>query len=639
MCGIVGVVTGSSLQCDWETIERMMNAVKHRGPDSFGTWNEDGIWLGHRRLAIIDLSEAGHQPMQSADGRYVITYNGEIYNYLEIRKMVDQRTGVQWRGHSDTEVLLEAIGLFGVRETLQLVNGMFAFAVWDRKTRVLTLARDRFGEKPLYYATRANGFAFASEAHALKVHGGLNLSISRDALYWYFKLGYIPAPISIYENVAKLLPGHLLTWRDGICSPMECYWSLARIAERGISHRFKSEMEAVEALETELTSACRTRMISDVPLGAFLSGGVDSSVVVALMQASSSRPVKTFTIGFDVAALDESQYGRAVAGHLGTEHIEYIATEQDALSISSKLGDIYDEPFADPSSIPTYLVSAMCREHVTVCLSGDGGDELFAGYGRYQTVPRVWSAIENIPFRGLLARLVLLQPTRLLDLILRPLVPLAPGPSSNTSSLVLRVHRLAERLDSRNIQEYYDHIMRQSPRPEAFVCSPNSAVSWMSDMPDFDDVVDWICFYDAVSYLPGDILAKVDRATMAVSLEGRMPLLDPKVVETAWRIPASMKIKNGVAKWPLRQVLYKYVPEHLVDRPKMGFGIPLGQWLAGPLRPLVQDLLSYDRLRQQGVVNAMATSRCVDDFYSGKRPEPQVVWALLVLQIWLDQQP
>jgi asparagine synthase (glutamine-hydrolysing) len=638
MCGIVGVIFGSGLDCDLQRIERMMNAVRHRGPDSAGTWSENGTWLGHRRLAIIDVSAAGHQPMQSADGRYVITYNGEIYNHAELKNKVEQHSCIAWRGHSDTEVLLEAIGVFGIEQTLTLANGMFAFAVWDRREQSLTLARDRFGEKPLYYAQRGRGLAFASEVRALRAHGGMNLSISREALYWYFRYGYVPTPLSIYKSVTKLPPGHFMTWKDGHCSVPKSYWSLAQVAEMGMSQPFANEVEALAALESALSRACSIRMVSDVPLGAFLSGGIDSSIVAALMQASSSRPVKTFTIGFDEKSYDEAQYAHAVARHLGTEHTSYVATETDALAIFPKLGLINDEPLGDSSSIPTYLVSAMSRRHVTVCLSGDGGDEIFAGYERYRRVRRAWMNAKSIPFRRFIGRMIGLVPPQSLNALVQPLAFLAVRDRASRDSLGPKVHRIAERLESPTLGAFYDHSMRHSSAPERFVTPKGEQKLWRPVPPSFSDPIDWMCFQDSTSYLPGDILAKVDQASMSVSLEGRMPMLDPNVVETAWRIPARMKAKNGVLKWPLRQLLYKYVPRTLVDRPKMGFGIPLREWLLGPLKPWARDLLSYDRLRQQGIVNAAAAACYGEEFFAGGSAEAQGIWTMLALQIWLDHQ-
>lgn len=640
MCGVAGIISGPGFACSEPQRSAMLEAIRHRGPDSCGCWQEEAVWLGHRRLSVIDLSQAGHQPMVSSCGRYVLTYNGEIYNFKTLRQQLTRDFAIAWKGLSDSEVLLELIAKLGVPAALRRLNGMFAFAVWDRHHRRLTLARDQFGEKPLYYGAKNKGFFFASELKSLEVLADLPLTISRESLYWYFHYGYVPAPLSIYEGVAKLLPGHYVEWQDGELSEACAYWSLADVCEAGAANQFTSPQDAIAAVEQALADACRLRMIADVPLGAFLSGGIDSSCVVAMMQAQSARPVKTFTIGFDIPAADESAYAKAIANHLGTDHSDLIVAEQDAIDIVPKLGKLNDEPFADSSSIPTFLVSQMARQQVTVCLSGDGGDELFAGYERYRKMPDLWQRVQKMPFAATAGRLVGAMPTKLLDVALRPLEARANKMGSTPDSVGLKAKRFAERLGASSFAEFYDYVMRQAQHPEALL--PGHVGQERGSMrkrePALDALVDWMCWHDSVTYLPGDILTKVDRATMAVSLESRMPMLDPGVAKVAWRIPANMKIRDGTTKWPLRQVLYKYVPQELIDRPKMGFGIPLREWLLGPLREWARDLLSKEKLQRHSLVDIDAATRLVDDFYSGRRPEPNAIWALLMLQCWLEDR-
>jgi asparagine synthase (glutamine-hydrolysing) len=640
MCGIAGIIAGRTLSARREYLASMMSRMRHRGPDGDGVWNEDGTWFGQLRLAIIDLSPNGTQPMVSHNGRHVITFNGEIYNFAELRRDLDREHSIAWRGSSDTEVLLELIARRGIDQALAAIDGMFAFAVWDKLDRSLTLARDRFGEKPLYYVEQGGGIAFASELTALEAHPDVSRETSPDTLAAFLTSGTVPGALSILRDVKKLPPASVLVHREpdqtgGGQSSIRAYWSIADVAERGLADPFRDETEAVGAVEAALKASCLSRMVSDVPLGAFLSGGVDSSVIVALMQAQSSRPVKTFTIGFEEEKYNEAPHAKAVAVHLGTDHTEQILSEQDALEMAPRLGQLYDEPFADSSAIPTYLVSRMARRHVTVCLSGDGGDELFGGYGRYAVHPAVWDKISRVPFRGLAGRTLRSLPTSLLNTLLAPLSGTAARFTRSDEKVGVKAQRLAERLDAPDFQAYYRRMMSYVPDASRYVIGGGQPAVPPS-IPNLPTRLDWMCLNDSVTYLPDDILVKVDRAAMAVSLEGRMPLLDPKLAEVAWRVPAAMKMRDGVSKRPLREVLARHVPRALFERPKMGFGIPLREWLQGPLRHWAADLLSEDRLRRQGLLDVAATRALHEDFTTGRRPEPVKLWTVLMLQAWLE---
>ncbi|MGZ5257189.1 MAG: asparagine synthase (glutamine-hydrolyzing), partial [Burkholderiales bacterium] len=585
-------------------VERMADTLFHRGPDDSGTWidKDAGIALGHRRLSIIDLSPEGHQPMTSHSGRYVMAYNGEIYNFRELRKELE-RDGVQWRGHSDTEVMLAAFEAWGVEGALQRFNGMFAFALWDRNEKALHLARDRLGEKPLYYGWAGKTFLFASELKALKAHPAWRAEIDRNALAAYLRHNYVPAPYSIYTGIAKLPPGHRIKLTAHDTGPVrtEPYWSLREAAEAGVANPLDVDDEtAVEGLDRLLRDAIARRMVADVPVGVFLSGGIDSSTVVALMQAQSSRPVRSFSIGFAEEAYNEARHAKAVAQHLGTDHTELYVTPQQAMSVIPKLPLIYDEPFADSSQIPTFLVSELARKHVAVTLSGDGGDELFCGYVRYFWGRRIWNRIGRLPYRL----------RTLTAAALRSLSPsswnvLFAGMNRLMSSTAVgeltgdRVHKLANVLAVSSPDALYHGLVSHWPQPQSMVHGSREPLTALTDRTQWARLSDFtqrMMFLDAVTYLPDDILVKVDRASMAVSLEARVPMLDHRVVEFAWRVPLSRKNRNDQGKWLLRQVLYRYVPPALIDRPKMGFGVPIDSWLRGPLRGWAEDLLSEHRL-------------------------------------------
>ncbi|MDF5733667.1 MAG: asparagine synthase (glutamine-hydrolyzing), partial [Rhizonema sp. PD38] len=610
MCGIIGFwnlslhLSTDQLQA---SVQRMSNTLLHRGPDDGGSWvdSDMGIALGHRRLAIVDLSPFGHQPMVSADDRYVIVFNGEVYNFLELQRQLES-LGHKFRGHSDTEVMLASFSQWGLDEAIKRFNGMFAFALWDRQERVLHLGRDRLGEKPLYYGWIGQTFLFGSELKALKAHPNFQNEINRDALALFLRYNYVPAPYSIYKGIYKLPPGTVLTW-NGVdsCSTPVPYWSAKETAQLGVADPFTgSKLEAVAQLEVLLKDAVGLRMVADVPLGAFLSGGIDSSTVVALMQAQSSQPVKTFSIGFYESAYNEAHHAKAVAQHLGTDHTELYVTSEDALAVIPKLSMLYDEPFSDCSQIPTFMVAQLARRHVTVSLSGDGGDELFAGYNRYFWGRSIWQKIGWIPpmLRQTAARALTSLSPQNWDYGLTHFNALLPS-KLRQSSYGHKLYTLAEILTVPDAETMYTKLVSHCKKPEALVIGGSEPSVTLNDHSCWEKLPDFtqnMMYLDTVSYLPDDILVKVDRASMGVSLEGRIPLLDHRVVEFAWRVPLSMKISNGQGKWLLRQVLYKYVPKELIERPKMGFGIPIASWLRGPLRDWAEALLNEARLHKEG---------------------------------------
>ncbi len=625
MCGIAGFFDLSQSQSTEvleQSVQRMAATLHHRGPDDTGTWvdQESGIALGHKRLSIVDLSPLGHQPMHSASGRYCVSYNGEIYNHRELRSELEQK-GYAFRGRSDTEVLAEAIDCWGFSETLQRSNGMFAIAVWDSRTRKLTLARDRIGIKPLYYGWSGNSFLFGSELKALRAHPQFQPEINRDAIAMLLQYCYIPAPYSIYHRVNKLPPGTTLELgRDSTpdsASPVP-YWNMSEAAAAGIQHPFEGSPEqAADELERLLLDSVRSRMEADVPLGAFLSGGIDSSLVVALMQSQSSKPVRTFSIGFNEASYNEANYAKAVAEHLETQHTEYYVTPQEAMDVIPSLPEMYDEPFADSSQIPTYLVSKITKQHVTVSLSGDGGDELFGGYNRYAHTQRIWNKVARLPrpLRSLAAALLqVCVPWRGEDVrrLLRT-------PNAQALYAWLNTHW----------KEPGAIVIGSKPQPVAF----EQFERW-NTRPAF---VEQMMHLDSVTYLPDDILTKVDRASMAGSLEARVPLLDHRVVEFAWSLPLRMKVHEGVSKYPLRQVLRRYVPDELFERPKVGFGVPINEWLRGPLRDWAEELLSEDRLRQEGFFDVARVRRRWHDHLQCNGEWHYWLWDVLMFQAWLRQ--
>jgi len=631
MCGIAGLWQLAGSRDLAAQSRAMTKAIAARGPDGEGHWTDAaaGITLGHRRLAIIDLSPTGFQPMTSADGRIVITYNGELYNRAEMAAELDR----PWRGTSDTEVLVETIARYGIDGALARANGLFAFAAFDRTTRTLHLSRDRLGIKPLYW-TRQNGlFGFASELKALRAAGGLALTLDPGAVASYLRYLCVPAPRTIFREVEKLAPGHRLEVNAANVA-VRRYWDVADVARRGQQVRDRrAEPDIVEELHALLADAVKRQMVSDVPLGAFLSGGIDSSAVVALMQRAASRPVKTFSIGFREQAFNEADHAKAVARHLGTDHTELVLSAADAQAIIPELPAIYDEPFADSSQIPTCLVSRLARRHVTVALSGDGGDEIFGGYVRYQGIARLAGAARRLPrpLRRLAARSIELISADAWDMLARPL-PQRFKPRHAGD----KIRKGAALLGEDDALDMYRRVVSHTPRPGCFlpgVSEPADVIERLRGETAGLDTVSQLRLLDMMTYLPDDVLTKVDRASMAVGLEARVPLLDHRVVEFAWRLPSDLLIANREGKRPLRAVLARYVPKSLVDRPKMGFGIPVGEWIKGPLRPWAEDLLSPAALAD-GLFDHAAVRRWFAEFLAGRRDAQHGLWAVLQFQAW-----
>ena len=648
MCGIAGFFGRQRSRPADElatTVRAMTDAIVHRGPDDAGAWidAECGVGLGHRRLSILDLSPEGHQPMLSEDGRFVIVFNGEVYNFQPLRAELEAK-GHKFRGHSDTEVMLAAFLEWGVEASTKRFNGMFAFALWDRQDRVLHLGRDRLGEKPLYYGWVDGTFVFASELKALRPFPGFNTDIDRRSLTGLLRYNYIPEPYSIYKGIRKLPPASLLTW-DGSDSRPEpkLYWNLREVVEHGLDHQLKcSDAEATDELEALLKRAVGMRMISDVPLGAFLSGGIDSSLTVALMQSQSSRPVRTFTIGFHEKEYNEAQLAKEVAKHLGTDHTEFYVTPKDALDVIPKLPSLYDEPFSDYSQIPTYLVCGLARQHVTVALSGDAGDELFGGYERYAMGRSIHDKFYWMPpiMRSIAGHAMTALPAGAWNGLARAAGPLMPGRFRNVP-FGDKLHKLAEVVSSPGMDALYLNLMSYWKKPLDVVVDGEEAVTSIVDKNGWPRVSDYthrMMQLDMETYLPGDILVKVDRASMGVSLESRVPLLDTDVIEYAWRVPFGMKVRDGRGKWILREVLYRHVPKPLIDRPKRGFGVPLEHWLRGELRDWAESLLDESRLKREGFFHPEPVRQKWREHLGGARNWHFYLWGVLMFQAWLEAQ-
>lgn len=630
MCGITGFIRNDSHQFDGRSsIENMTDALHHRGPDDSDVWGdaESGVFLGHRRLSILDLSPLGRQPMHSACGRYVVVYNGEVYNYREIREELSSR-GYSFKGGSDTEVLLAAFSEWDIVDAVNKFIGMFALALWDKREQKLHLIRDRAGIKPLYYGFADGNFVFASELKALRRAPGFKGDVDRGALSLYFRHNYIPAPYSIYENVCKLEPGTILTFDQARREPvLHRYWDPRHVWLKGEERPFAgTEEEAADELERLIEDAVRLRMVADVPLGAFLSGGIDSSVVVALMQKQSARPIKTFSIGFHEKEYNEAGFAKTVADHLGTDHTELYLTPRDLLDVVPDIPRYWDEPFADSSQIPTYCVSKLARRDVTVSLSGDGGDELFAGYERYFWMAR-WKTVSRIPLpaRRLAAKVLKRLPASAFQLFG------SMGPKLRWRLDLLRMEHFAE---------FYRYFMSHLKHPSEFVIGGHEPVTpftrEQNDIP--QDHFRKMTFWDFISYLPDDILTKVDRASMAVSLEARVPLLDHRVVEFAARLPTGMKVKGATGKHVLRNILYRHVPADLVDRPKKGFGVPIDHWLKNELRDWAEALLDRQRLHEEGYVDPAAVRNMWKDYLDGQNNWHYYLWDILMFQAWLDSR-
>ncbi len=640
MCGFSGFFYRDAFPAEAKSILNVMGlAIANRGPDSQDIWfdADSGIGLSHRRLAIVDLSPAGHQPMSSATGRYVIAFNGEIYNHLAIRAQLEQISARQWRGHSDTETLLAGIEAWGLKKTLEHCVGMFALALWDSQTNELQLTRDRFGEKPLYYGWNNQVFLFGSELKSFRAHPEFKPQINRDALCLYLRHNYIPAPYSIYEGIAKLLPGTIATLKAGTTDvAIEHYWDAKAVMANNTRHS-QTDEEQIKTLEQLLKQAVGDQMMADVPLGAFLSGGVDSSLIVALMQQQSDKPVKTFSIGFYEKEFNEAEHAKAVATHLGTEHTELYVSSADALKLVSSMAQVYDEPFADSSQLPTYLVSQMAKQHVTVSLSGDAGDEVFCGYNRYKLTDMTWNKLSKVPvfIRKLAAKCLLAVPVKLWNQFNYVL------PSRfKMSNLGDKLHKAADVISSATVDELYYGLISHWKNPASVVIGgkePQTILTSPSQSKVFGDTIPRMMALDTLTYLPDDILVKVDRAAMAVSLETRVPFLDHRVVEYAWGMPQRLKLNQGVTKDCLRKILYNYVPQQLIERPKAGFAVPIAEWLRGPLKDWAEQLIQPERLAKEGIFEPEQIAKLWQEHQSGKRNWQYHLWDILMFQSWYEK--
>jgi asparagine synthase (glutamine-hydrolysing) len=656
MCGITGIFGNLRKEEFDSSIHEMSATLNHRGPDDAGTWinEENGVAFGHQRLSIIDLSSAGHQPMVSPCGRFTTVFNGEIYNHLQLRDKLNTSANKQsWKGHSDTETLVTAFSQWGIEKTLQQLVGMFAIAVWDFKEKRLFLIRDRFGEKPLYYGWSNGVFLFGSELKALQKYKRFSNQIDRGALSLYMKYMYVPTPYSIFRDIYKLEPGCILQIDKGTKPPtlplfapfrdqginIAQWYSISNMAQAGQKNLITDQNDAVDLIEKTLLESVRSQLISDVPLGAFLSGGIDSSVITALMQKVCKDPVKTFTIGFEESSFNEAIYAKEVSRHLGTEHHELYVTSSDAFKVIPHLPTLYDEPFADSSQIPTYLVSKLARESVTVSLSGDAGDELFGGYNRYLWGSRVWNKVRWMP---LIVRQTLGVAINKISVNTWDSIGNSLPNSSRVSLMGDKAHRMAHRLKNvKSLDDVYHSIVTEGYKEDGLVVNDKAALITKLDNNDIvSGIVDFehrMMLLDSLTYLPDDILTKVDRAAMGVSLETRIPFLDYRVAELAWRLPLDTKINNGETKWPIRQVLYKYVPKVLIERTKAGFAIPVGQWIRGPLREWAADLLNEERIRREGYFNPELVQQLWQQHLSGKYDWTPRLWAILMFQAWLDK--
>lgn len=636
MCGIAGIWerNGCSLQDLKRRASAMTQTLSHRGPDDSGIWSSDqaSIAFGQRRLAIIDLSPMGHQPMVSANGQYAITFNGEVYNFRELRAELE-RCGVRFRGHSDTEVIVEGFAQWGVKSTIARLNGMFAIAAWDAGERHLFLARDRMGEKPLYWAIFDGLVLFGSELKALCAHPGWKPNLNRGAIAAFLRHGYVPGPFTIYEDVYKLPPAGFVKIASGGGPEVGAYWDLAGVVSRGQRNTLQANEEGlVDELEALLHDAVSRRMIADVPLGAFLSGGYDSSTVVALMQKASPRPVKTFTISFENPAFDEAKHAEAVARHLGTDHTTFPVSGADALDVVPKLAEMYDEPFADPSQIPTHIVSALTRQRVTVALSGDGGDELFSGYDRYRWTEKVWRPSASMPLalRRLVSSSIRVAPPSTYDSIARYVPYFRRVPRVGQ-----KAHRLAKILSTPSIDSVYHQVVSHTQDNLVKGSQEVRTACWGQNLQALlPDPVDRMRYLDMCTYLPDAILTKVDRASMAVALEVRVPLLDHRLVEWVWKLPSSQNARAPRPKHLLRRVLARHVPDRLVERPKMGFGVPLADWLRGPLRDWAEDLMNEACLSAGDIFHVDAIRTLWAEFLSGDNERYFLIWNVLMFQAW-----
>lgn len=644
MCGITGFLNLHSLSKDKAliTLQNMTGSLEHRGPDASGYWIDSSgiIALGHRRLSILDLSDAGSQPMSSKCGRFVLTFNGEIYNHLSLRKDLQKNISIHWKGTSDTETLIEAISYWGLIDTLKKLKGMFAFALWDKKLQVLSLTRDPIGEKHLYYGWQGKTFLFGSEIKALKEHPNFQKKVSKNSLSLFLLHNYVPAPYSIFQGIRKLLPAQVVSinLKKGVIEPeLTSYWSISKISsEKHI--KFSDENIAIDELEKRLNNSVQSQMLSDVPIGSLLSGGIDSTLITAIMQKNSVSPVKTFTIGFDDKNFNEARHAASIADYLKTDHHELYVSSSDSLSLVPNLARHWDEPFADSSQIPTYLVMQLASNEIKVALSGDGADELFGGYNRYKYAPKIWNQLGWLPpsFKKILKTISTSIPASTIDTASKPFSKML-----GISQLGQKIHKLGNRFSHLNsIDAFYyslvtewsdvNQVLEESQYPSYLL---NNFTKW----PQFQNPVSRMMALDTLTYLPDDILTKVDRASMAVSIESRAPFLDLDVVEYAFNLPLSFKIRNNQSKWILRQILNRHVPEHLINRPKMGFGLPIDEWLRGPLREWADELLNRDKLGQQGFFNVEYVQNIWDKHCKGEQFGSRL-WGILMFQNWLEQQ-
>ena len=638
MCGFAGIYSVNQNSVNSEILSKMSQKLVHRGPDDSGLWIDDSgsVGLAHQRLAVVDLTSAGHQPMQSSSNRFTIVFNGEIYNHQELRKQLDC---FDWSGQSDTETLLACIELWGLDEALDKINGMFSFSLWDDERKTIYLVRDRMGEKPLYYGWQGDCFLFGSELKSLKVHPNFQANIDKESLDLYFRYNYIPSPYSIYRGISKLPAGSLLSLHQGEIN-IRKYWSVSDVVANGLSDPLLDSAEDLAyKLDILIKKSIKQKMESDVPLGAFLSGGVDSSVVVGMMQSLSSKPVKTFTIGFEDKAFDEAQDAKLIAKYLGTDHHELYITPQDVIDVIPLLPNLYDEPFSDTSQIPTYLVSKLAKEKVTVSLSGDGGDELFCGYNRYHVTKNLWKKISVFPLfvRQFISLLLLSTPLKVWDKF---------GDlsfiSKKYNNLGIKIHKGARVLHSRTLLELYDNLLSNWKFSDKLILGSHKRrkldLSSPVNISDFSNI-EKMMLWDMQSYLPDDILVKLDRASMGVSLEGRVPFLDHDLVEFSWKIPTEYKYRNKKGKWILRQVLHKYIPQKLFERPKSGFTLPLSEWLRGPLKDWAEDLINTEGLNHDGILDAEVINRKWREHQAGNFDWSNQLWSVLMFQLWLKNNP